>query len=49
VRLAPSQAEAFATTAASELARGGYTVVTEAGEVVLDVTPFHRQSGHHGA
>jgi hypothetical protein len=33
-------AEAFATTAASELARGGYTVVTEAGEDVLDVTPF---------
>jgi hypothetical protein len=39
-RIKSTLAEAFATTAASELARGGYNVVTEAGEDVLDVTPF---------
>jgi hypothetical protein len=35
-----SLANVFATAATSELARGGYTVVTEPGEDVLDVTPF---------
>jgi hypothetical protein len=39
-RIRSTLAQAFATTAAAELARGGYTVVTEAGEDVLDVTPF---------
>jgi hypothetical protein len=39
-RIKSTLAEAFATTTASELARGGYTVVSEAGEDVLDVTPF---------
>jgi hypothetical protein len=39
-RIRTTLAETFATTAASELARGGYNVVTEAGEDVLDVTPF---------
>jgi hypothetical protein len=35
-----SLANAFAVAATAELARGGYEVVTEAGEDVLDVTPF---------
>ena len=35
-----SLATAFATTATAELARGGYEVVTESAEDVLDVTPF---------
>jgi len=35
-----SLANAFASTATAELARGGYDVVTEADEDVLDVTPF---------
>jgi hypothetical protein len=35
-----SLANTFATTATSELARGGYAVVTEPGEDVLDVTPL---------
>ena len=35
-----SLANAFATAATAELARGGYEVVTEADEDVLDVTPF---------
>lgn len=35
-----SLANAFATAATAELARGGYDVVTEADEDVLDVTPF---------
>jgi hypothetical protein len=32
-------ADAFATTTSGELAKGGYDVVTEAGEDVLDVSP----------
>jgi hypothetical protein len=35
-----SLANAFAIAATAELARGGYEVVTEADEDVLDVTPF---------
>ena len=35
-----SLANAFAAAATAELARGGYDVVTEADEDVLDVTPF---------
>ena len=35
-----SLANAFATAATAELTRGGYEVVTEADEDVLDVTPF---------
>jgi len=35
-----SLANAFATAATTELARGGYEVVTEADEDVLDVAPF---------
>jgi len=35
-----SLANAFATAATAELARGGYDVVTDADEDVLDVTPF---------
>ena len=35
-----SLANTFATAATSELARGGYAVVTEPGEDVLDVTPL---------
>jgi hypothetical protein len=33
-------AEEFASVSAKELAKGGYDVVAEAGEDVLDVTPF---------
>jgi hypothetical protein len=39
-RIKKALAEEFASISAKELAKGGYDVVSEAGEDVLDVTPF---------
>jgi uncharacterized protein DUF3313 len=39
-RIKKALAEEFASVSAKELAKGGYDLVTEAGEDVLDVAPF---------
>jgi len=39
-RIKQGLADAFAKTSAKELAKGGYDVVTESGDDVLDVAPF---------